>query len=66
MSTNEIFVVFLLLISVFSKIFILGIEFKFKYKLLENLAVVAVCCDFLVITVICDYIFKWGCFFNRR
>ena len=62
MSTNEILMVFLL-ISVFSKIFILGIEFKFKYKLLENLAVIAVCCDFLVITVICDYIFKWGLFF---
>ena len=62
MSTNEILIVFLL-ISVFSKIFILGIEFKFKYKLLENLAVIAVCCDFLVITVICDYIFKWGWFF---
>lgn len=62
MSTNEILVVFLL-ISVFSKIFILGIELKFKYKLLENLAVLAVCCDFLVITVICDYIFKWGWFF---
>lgn len=62
MSTNEILMVFLL-ISVFSKIFILGIEFKFKYKLLENFAVIAVCCDFLVITVICDYIFKWGLFF---
>ena len=63
MSTNEILMIVFLLASVFSKIFILGIEIKFKYKLLENLAVVAVCCDFLVITVICDYIFKWGWFF---
>lgn len=63
MSRNEVLMVVFLLVSLFSKIFILGIEIKFKYKLLENLAVAAVCCDFLVITVICDYIFKWGWFF---
>ena len=61
MSTNEILMIVFLLTSVFSKIFILAIGFK--YKILENLAVIAVCYDFLVITVICDYIFKWGWFF---
>lgn len=63
MSSNEILMIIFLFVSIISKIFILAIEFKFKYKILENLAVVAVCCDFLMITLICDYIFKWGLFF---
>ncbi|HAU87395.1 MAG TPA: hypothetical protein DCW90_18495 [Lachnospiraceae bacterium] len=63
MSINEIMIVVFMIISFFSKIFILGIEFNFKHKLLENLAVAAFSCDFIVIFVICDYIFKWGCFF---
>lgn len=61
MSTNEILMIVFLLTSVFSKIFILVIGFK--YKILESLAVVAICYDFLVMAVICDYIFKWGWFF---
>ena len=64
MSTNEILIIIFLFASIISKIFIFTIEIKFKYKILENLAVVAICCDFLVITVICDYIFNWGWFFK--
>ncbi len=64
MSRNEILMVVFLLVSLFSKIFILAIEIDFKHKLLEKLAVAAVCCDFLAITAICDYIFKWGWFFQ--
>ena len=64
MSTNEILIIIFLFASLISKIFIFTIEIKFKYKILENLSVVAICCDFLVITMVCDYIFKWGWFFK--
>lgn len=64
MSTNEILIIIFLIASIISKIFIFAIEIKFKYKILENLAVVAICCDFVVILMVCDYIFKWGCFFK--
>ena len=63
MSTNEIVMIMCLLVSVFSKIFIIGLESNFKRKWLENLAVAAACCDFLVIATICDRIFNWGWFF---
>ena len=49
MSTNEILIIIFLIASIISKIFIFAIEIKFKYKILENLAVVAICCDFVVI-----------------
>lgn len=64
MSTNEIMIVAFMIVSFFSKIFILGIEFNFKHKLLENLAVLAFVCDFLAMATICDYIFNWGYFFQ--
>ena len=64
MSTNEILIIIFLIASIISKIFIFAREIKFKYNILENLAVVAICCDFLVITKVCDYIFKWGWFFK--
>lgn len=47
MSTNEILIIVFLLVSFFSKIFILGLEFNFKHKWLENVAVLAFVCDFI-------------------
>ena len=64
MSTNEIVIIIFLFASLISKIFIFTIEIKFKYKILENLAVVSIYCDFFVISMACDYIFKWGWFFK--
>lgn len=64
MSTNEILIIIFLIASIISKIFIFTIEINFKYRILEKLAVVVICCDFFVITMVCDYIFKWGWFFK--
>ena len=64
MSTNEILIIIFLFASIILKIFIYTIEINFKYKILEKLAVVVICCDFFVITMVCDYIFKWGWFFK--
>lgn len=64
MSTNEILIIIFLIASIISKIFIFTIEINFKYRILEKLAVVVICCDFFVITMVCDYMFKWGWFFK--
>lgn len=64
MSIIEIYMIIFMIVSIISKLFVLGIEFNFKHKWLENVAVLAFVCDFLAMATVCDHIFNWGLFFR--